>query len=144
MMHRLCKFYTCNMVPFLNCNALPVFCTTWKSKYRNHRFRSSNSMVLKGWHHSCTILTCKKQHLTFLHRYTVPYNKKKSTEALHYQHVQYVSTAIWKPFNMFNLSWSLWPEISCVCVLRPVFAFCVLRHVRRKNNVRHHLKHGIY
>ena len=36
------------------------------------------------------------------------------------------------------------PDRSSVCVLRPVFAFCVLRHVRRKNNVRRHGKHGIY
>ena len=25
------------------------------------------------------------------------------------------------------------PVMSCVCVLRPVFAFCVLRYVRRQN-----------
>ena len=35
------------------------------------------------------------------------------------------------------------PVMSSVCVLRPVFAFCVLRHVRRKKNVRRHGKHGI-
>ena len=28
------------------------------------------------------------------------------------------------------------PVMSSVCVLRPVFAFCVLRHVMRKKNVR--------
>ena len=39
---------------------------------------------------------------------------------------------------------SLRLEMSSVCVLRPVFAFCVLRHVRCKNNVRCHGKHGIY
>ena len=36
------------------------------------------------------------------------------------------------------------PDRSSVCVLRPVFTFCVLHHVRRKNNVRRHGKHGIY
>ena len=30
------------------------------------------------------------------------------------------------------------------CVLRPVFAFCILRYVRGKNNVRRHGQHGIY
>ena len=35
-------------------------------------------------------------------------------------------------------------EMSSVCVLRPVFVFCVLRHVRHKNNVRRHGQHGIY
>ena len=35
------------------------------------------------------------------------------------------------------------PDMSSVCVLCSVFAFCVLRHVRRKNNVRRHGKHGI-
>ena len=33
--------------------------------------------------------------------------------------------------------------MSSVCVLCSVFAFYVLRHVRRKNNVRRHGKHGI-
>ena len=33
--------------------------------------------------------------------------------------------------------------MSSVCVLCSVFAFCVLRHVRRKKNVRHHGKQGI-
>ena len=35
-------------------------------------------------------------------------------------------------------------EMSCVCVLRPVSVFCVLRYVRRKYNVRRHGQHGIY
>ena len=35
------------------------------------------------------------------------------------------------------------PEMSSVCVLRSVFAFCVLRHVRRKKNVRRRGKQGI-
>ena len=33
--------------------------------------------------------------------------------------------------------------MSSVCVLCSVFAFCVLRHVRRKRNVRCHGKQGI-
>ena len=33
--------------------------------------------------------------------------------------------------------------MSSVCVLCSVFAFCVLRHVRRKKNVRRHGKQGI-
>ena len=35
------------------------------------------------------------------------------------------------------------PVMSSVCVLCSVFAFCVLRHVRRKKNVRRHGKQGI-
>ena len=35
-------------------------------------------------------------------------------------------------------------EMSCVCVLRPVSVFCVLRYVRCKYNVRRHGQHGIY
>ena len=47
-------------------------------------------------------------------------------------------------FGYLHRSQPLRLEMSSVCVLRPVFAFCVLRHVRRKKNVRRHGKHGIY
>ena len=45
--------------------------------------------------------------------------------------------------STLNNYMGLRPVMSSVCVLCSVFAFCVLRHVRRKKNVRRHGKQGI-
>ena len=46
--------------------------------------------------------------------------------------------------SYYNITVAKSAEMSCVCVLRPVSVFCVLRYVRRKYNVRRHGQHGIY
>ena len=47
-------------------------------------------------------------------------------------------------FQINPINLTLKPIMSCFGVLRPLFAFCVLRYVRHKYNVRHHGQHGIY